>query len=313
MKTAVIVGSEGQDGRIAFEQLSAAGYSVIGLDAGCARATVGLSALPVNIVDAQAVAAFLKQVRPDEVYYFAACHHSSEDKLAGALELYRKSHEVHVVGLLSFLDGIAKEGLPARLFYAASSLIFGEPAAEVQDETTPFAPCCIYGITKLEGLMLCRYYRRVHKVFAPVGIFYNHESPYRTENFLSKKIARAVREIQKNKTGELVLGDLSAEVDWGYAPDYVDAARRILSVEQAEDFIIASGTKHTVGDFARIAFEAAGLDGKAYVREDRSVLSRVRKPLIGDTRKLKAATGWRPTVNLKGMIRILLQAEGVSL
>ena len=312
MKTSIIVGSDGQDGRIAFELLSARGDRVLGIDLHGVRSSGVSWDRPVDITKKDDVAALLGATKPDEVYYLAAYHHSSEDRVPDDVELFEKSDAINVSGLLFFLEGIRANALRTRLFYAASSLIFGAADSAIQDENTPFAPDTIYGISKLSGLLLCRHYRAQRNVFVATGILYNHESPYRGANFISKKIIKAAVHISQGRADPLVLGDLNAEIDWGYAPDYVEAMTRILEHERADDFIIASGIKHSVRDFVEIAFGYLGLDWKKHVREVPGVVTRTRKVLVGNPGKLMRTTGWQPMVDFRGMIKILLQAEGAS-
>ncbi len=309
MKTAIIVGCKGQDGSIAYQLLQQEGYRVLGIDFLCVQSHGVDWQDCVDILKADEILNLLGSVNPNEVYYFAAYHHSSQDIIGDETVLLKKSLEINVLGPSFFLEGIRQLRLMTRLFYAASSLVFGDAADELQDETTPFLPNTIYGITKLDGLHLCRYYRQQYGIFAAVGILYNHESKYRTENFISKKIIRAAVNISQGKQKELVLGNLRAEVDWGYAPDYVEAMHRILTLPKADDFIVASGIKHTVEDFVRIAFDHFQLDWKLYVKESPDIMTRQRKTLVGNPGKLMRATGWSPKVDFKGMIEILLKDE----
>jgi GDPmannose 4,6-dehydratase len=271
-----------------------------------------LSGLPaeVDVRDPTHVDALMQQLCPDEVYYLAAFHHSSEDVPLGDAALYRRSHEIHVDGLLNFLESARRHAPRTRLFYAASSLIFGDPAQVPQDETTSIHPQCLYGITKATGCHLMRHYRNRHGLFACNGILYNHESPLRAERFVTQKIITAAIDIQRGRSTRLVLGDLSSATDWGYAPDYVAAMHAILLADNADDYVIATGISHTVQEFVETAFGLLGLDWKQYVSEDRSILVRKRGRLVGNPAKLARATGWKPSVDLKEMIRRLLAAKG---
>ncbi len=312
MKKAIIVGCNGQDGRIAYDLLSSKNYDVLGIDRGVVR---GYSrSVPVDISSFDDVAGILSEFKPDEVYYFAAFHHSSEDKAAeNVLQLFAQSYLINVQALLHFLEGIRLFSPQTRIFYAGSSLLFGDAEGEIQDELTPFKPDTVYGITKLDGVLSCRYYRKTYGTFASVGIFYNHESQYRTENFISRKIIKGALEIKRGKKDELVLGNLQAEVDWGYAPDYVDAAHRILQTDASGEFVIATGKLHSVLDFVTITFDYLGLNWKNHITENKTVLTRNRKALKGNPSKLMHTTGWRPTVDFKEMIRLLLIAEGAEM
>lgn len=312
IKKAVVVGCNGQDGRIAYDLLSSKNYDSIGIDRGAVKGS--FRNLPIDISIFDDVAGLLREFEPDEVYYFAAFHHSSEDTSAdNIIELFKESYRVNVLGLLHFLEAIRIFSPRTRLFYAGSSLLFGDSDEPVQSESTPFKPDTVYGITKLDGLLSCRHYRMNYGIFASTGIFYNHESPYRTENFISKKIIKGAINIKRGIKDNLVLGNLDAEVDWGYAPDYVDAAYRILQSDSSNEFIIATGKRHSVLDFVTITFDYLGLNWKDYVTENRIVLTRIRKPLVGDPSRLMNTTGWRPTVDFKEMIRLLLIAEGADL
>lgn len=302
-KTAVIVGSQGQDGQFLFELLVQKGYGVIGLDRSVVQSDGNDWQEEVDITDKNHVQSFLQAVQPDEVYYLAAFHHSSQDVQINEEELFEKSYTVHVFSYLNFLEGIRLCSPKTKVFYAASSLIFGEALTEVQDETTPFRPNTPYGITKLDGLLISRLYREKYGLFAVVGIFYNHESEYRAEKFISMKVVAGAVSIKKGMQTELVVGDLSAEVDWGYAPDYVEAAYQILQLEESDEYIIATGQKHSIQDLVSIAFEYVGLDWRQYVRENKAILTRKRLPMVGNAEKLKRATGWQPTVSFEAMVR----------
>ena len=293
---ALIVGAHGQDGRLLGEQLERA-----------ARRVVRLGRNDIDLLDPAAVAALLKTHQPEEVYYLAAHHHSSQDPLGGdeAL-LFRASFDVHVVGLLNFLDGMRLHAPRTRIFYAASSHVFGESESALQNEQTPLVPAGVYGITKTAGMHCCRYYREAHGLFAATGILYNHESAYRRPNFVSQRIIQGVRAIGAGRADSLVLGDLSARVDWGYAPDYVDAMRRILALPEADDFVVATGESHSVREFVEIAFEAAGLDWRSHVAEDSGRITRQIRGLTGDASKLRAFTGWQPSVTFRQMVKLLL-------
>ncbi|MBI3601363.1 MAG: GDP-mannose 4,6-dehydratase [Candidatus Omnitrophica bacterium] len=313
MKTAIIIGCEGQDGRIAFDALLSKDYRVLGLGIGLVKDSgIGWNQ-EVDVTDKDQVAQLVKSVRADEVYYLAACHQSSEDRLKDHVVLFQESYAVNVLGLLNFLEGIKRHASATRLFYAGSSLIYAGTTTLVQDESTPFCPTCIYGITKLDGLLLCRYYRSQHGIFASTGILYNHESPYRQENFISTKIIKAAINIKQGQQEVLTLGDLNAEVDWGYAPDYVEAMHRILNIDHADEFIIASGKKHSVCDFVQIVFDCLDMDWQPHVRQDASLVTRKRKTLVGNPQKLIDLTGWHPTVDFSGMIKLLLEEKGVLL
>jgi GDPmannose 4,6-dehydratase len=256
----------------------------------------------------------IRKVVPDEIYYLAAFHHSSENvPTQDNGELFNKSFRTHVLSLVNFLEGMRMYAKDSRLFYAASSHVFGNAANEPQDEQTPFNPKCIYGITKTAGIHTCRFYRDRYGLFVSIGILYNHESSYRKSIFVTKKIINSAIKIKNNQQDKLILGNLSAEVDWGYAPDYVETFQRILNVPQPDDFVVATGKKHTVRDFVEITFGYLGLDWKKYVEEDKKIITKSYVTLVGNPQKLMRTTGWRPSVDFKAMIKLLLIGEGALL
>ncbi len=313
MKKAIIIGSEGQDGLLLFELLKKENYSIIGIGKNVTRANDVAINDAIDITKKSQVSDLIKDFRPDEVYYLAAVHQSSENSTTEDLDFFKKSYEVNVFSLIYFLEAIKSNSTRSKLFYACSSHIFGDPESEIQDENTPFNPDSIYGITKLDGLLTCRYYREQYGIFACSGILYNHESSLRKETFFSKKLIRGAVEIKNGERDKILLGNLTAEVDWGYAPDYVDAMHKILNHKIPDDFIVATGKKHSVRDFVSTAFEFLNLDWNKHVDVDADIIKRKRRLLVGNPSKLMTATNWRPTVDFKGMIRKLLMDEGIDI
>jgi len=298
MTGAIVVGPGGQDGTLLHQRLLREGINVTRLGRG-----------DIAIDDGDAVADLVRK-GPCEIYYLAAHHYSSQEAMGSCeLDLVRKSTAVHVTGLACFLEAIRLHSPETRLFYAGSSLVFGEPGTDTQDEMTPFDPRCIYGITKAAGLRLCRYYREKYGVFASGGILFNHESPLRQSKFVIPKIIHAALAIARGSAEKLRLGDLSARVDWGYAPDYVEAMTRILRLREPGDFVVATGKTHSVQEVVDIVFTNLGLDWRAHVEETQEILTRRRSPLCGNASKLHAATGWLTTVSFHEMLRILLEAH----
>ena len=300
MKTAVITGSAGQDGTYLAEHLCQLGYTVVGLPRGGS----------VEITAADSVTQFLQELQPAEVYHLAAYHHSAQDQRSDDLAVFRNSTAVHCVATANFLEAIRQVSPVTRFFFAASCHLFGAPPTPLQDETTPLNPDGIYGITKLTGVQLCRYYRQKYQVFATVGILYNHESPRRAPNFVTQKIVKAAVAIQAGRQARLTMGDLEASVDWGFAGDYVDAMHRTLQLPVAGDFVIASGISHRVGEFVEVAFQAVGLDWRKYVDVDPALLRQSpRLPLVGDFSKLRRMTGWKPQTSFKELVALMIAAE----
>jgi GDPmannose 4,6-dehydratase len=207
---------------------------------------------------------------------------------------------------LNFLWAIRKHSLQSRFFYAASSLVFDGSYGPTQNEETPFTPVGFYGLTKTQGLLLCREFRERYGVFASAGILYNHESALRPINFISKKIISAAHQISLGLQQELSVGNLLTETDWGYAPEYVEAFQLIMKSSAPDDFIIATGESHSVAEFAKIVFNCFGLNSEAYVREDPGVLKRHVPKKVGNIAKLKSTTDWAPSLNFSEMIKTLV-------
>lgn len=306
MRRAVIVGIDGQDGQLLYDLLVKKRYVVVGIGKNRTRSSFETTSEKVDILQFAQVASLIKKLRPDEVYYLAAFHHSAEVLPIGNIELLQNSYEVQVAGLANFLEAIRIFSSETRLFYAASSHIFGETKEKIQNENTPINPNCIYGITKAAGLALCRFYRSRFGVFAVAGILYNHESVLRAESFVSKKIIKGAIGIKRGRQKKLVLGDLHAVVDWGYAPDYVRAMQLILNTEFADDFVIATGKPHTVLDFVETAFGYLGLDWRLYVEEDQHIVRKHNFCRVGNPAHLKKVTGWKPSVSFNRMVKLLL-------
>lgn len=292
------MGGGGQDGTLLSAALRARGDQVAILKRG-----------DLEIDNPASVASCIGQVLPDEVYFLAAHHQSSEESIIDDGELFLTSTQVNFTSAVNFLAALARQRPNARFFYAASSLIFGASDGRLQDEHTPPRPQTAYGITKLAGLLACRRYREIHGLHASVGILYNHESSLRPTSFLSRKIAVAVARIARTGQGELALGDLDARVDWGYAPDYVDAMIRIVAQDLPDEYIVASGEAHSVREFAEHAFSVVGLDYRSHVRAAPNLLHRRLPPRVGSPNKLMAATGWRPSVDFATMVRLMVNAE----
>lgn len=308
--TAIIVGDSGQDGTLLKASLEKQGRRVIGVGRNHVTRTDADTPFredSFSIADAEQVAMLVKLNGADEVYYLAAHHVSSEQNGADRSPAeYDAYHRVHVVGLMNFLTAIRDHSPRSRLFYAASSLVFNGVHGPSQNEETPLTPVGFYGLTKAQGILMCREFRRMHGVYASAGILYNHESVLRPDRFLSKKLISAAHQISLGKQHDISLGNLKAETDWGYAPDYVEAFQHILKVGTPEDFVVATGESHSVQDFAEMVFSCFGLNCKNHIRENSALLARQIPRKVGDSSKLKKMTGWKPSHDFKGMVRKLV-------
>jgi GDPmannose 4,6-dehydratase len=307
---AIIVGDRGQDGTLLRASLEKQGIQVVGIGREQLTFPQSISEILISnfsIENTEQVAALMEVIRPSEVYYLAAHHVSSEQSGADdSPSDYHAYHQVHVLGLLNFLWVIRNQLPLCRLFYAASSLIFNGSHGPVQNEDTPINPVGFYGLTKAQGVFICREFRQKYGLFATAGILYNHESALRPSAFLSKKLISSAHQISIGLQKDISVGSLSAETDWGYAPDYVEAFQKILRIATPNDFIISTGESHSVKELSKIVFNHFGLDSAKYVRENNSVLTRHLPKKVGDCSKLKRLTGWKPTNEFQGMVKQLI-------
>jgi GDPmannose 4,6-dehydratase len=307
MKKAIVVGHTGQDGTYLFSILKEKKYSLRGISK---HTVFPKTATKINIENYSEVSSFVKKFQPNEIYFLAAVHQSSVDKKIEDGELFHRSFNINVKSLVNFLESIRLFSPKTRLFYAASSHIFGNPVSFSQNENTTLNPNCVYGITKTAGLRTCHFYRENYNVFASVGIFYNHESPLRESKYVSKKIVETAVAIKKKKNQELILGNLESEIDWGYAPDYMSAVYQIMQLDKPDDFVISSGKIHSIKDFVQGVFNYLGLDWQKYVKINSALITKKQKKnLYGDNSKIKNVTGWFPKTDFNSMIKILVDEE----
>lgn len=310
MSKALIIGHTGQDGTYLWKLLSAKKYDLIGLSSSGVLSSQKGNSEAIDIRNYSKVEELVKSFQPDELYYLAAVHQSSSDKQMEEGELFQKSIDINAKAFIHFLEAVRLHSRQTKIFYAASSHIFGETASPIQDETTPLNPNCIYGITKTMGIRSCYFYQDNYHVFASVGIFYNHESPLRASKYVSKKIVETAVAIKHGLKDKLTLGNLDHRVDWGYAPDYVEAAYKILQLQSPGDFVISSGATHSIKDFTEGVFTYLGLDWKKYVEVNPNLITKKQKQnLTGNNKKLKNATGWENSATFSQLIKILVDAE----
>jgi GDPmannose 4,6-dehydratase len=297
-KTALIIGSLGQDGRLLTEHLKGLKYRVIGIGKG-----------QLNIFDLHDVSSFLQKCLPDEIYYLAAYHHSSENVPETDGELERESLKVHRDGIKNVLESCCINKLSPKIFYASSSLVFGSCPTEYQTELTPFSPESAYGRSKVEGMNVCQNYRTEKGLFVSVGILYNHESPLRSPHFVSRKISFGVANIVLKHITKLELGSLDAIVDWGFAGDFVEAMHLILQQNRPDDFIISTGKGRSLREFVDIAFRTQGLDYRNFVEEKNHMVKRKSTIKIGDHTKLTKMTGWMPKMDFESLVKLMVESD----
>jgi len=306
MKRVLIIGANGQDGTLLTGLLNEQKIEHLGVNRQGAFSSSGKLIQSGTLADPSFIEGVVKSFSPTHIFYLAAHHHSSEQsEKHGDATLWSLSLEVQVLGLAHTLQALKANAPGAKLFYASSSHIYGSPVESPQNEISAKVPINVYGLTKVAGMEVCRHYRERYGLFASVGILYNHESVHRKQAFLSKKVIQATLAIKKGRLKRLTLGDLSTEVDWGYAPDYVDAMIRILDFDRPDNFVIASGEGHSVREFVQIAFAQQELDYREWVEEDASFIHGSTSRLVGDSSKLRGETGWTPTVSFAEMIGII--------
>ncbi|WP_043646470.1 GDP-mannose 4,6-dehydratase [Fundidesulfovibrio putealis] len=311
MKCALIVGCQGQDGSLLRDLLIGRDYAVTGLSRQSVHMPDGGQSPPVDVADPSAVAETIREARPDEIYYLAAFHHSSQQTAVNDTRAtWAASMAVNASGPVNFLEAVRQHAPDARFFYAGSCLAYGTPGETPQTEETCFRPACVYGISKATGAHAVRHYREKHGLFAVTGILFNHESHLRPDHFLSRKIVRAAWRIMRGEKRELLLGDLSARADWGYAPDFVEAFWATLQAENPDDYVVATGKLHGVRDWVEKTFALAGLDWQNHVREEPGLAVRGRAPLVGDATRIRERCGWTPATDFDHMVELMFEHEG---
>jgi GDPmannose 4,6-dehydratase len=309
---ALITGIGGQDGSYLAEFLLARGYAVAGivprLDTpyeNLAGVRERIELVQTDLLDETALAGVLRTHRPREVYNLA-----SPSFVPMSWEEPVRTAEFAAVGVTSLLEAVRAVDGTMRVYQASSSEIFGEPTEVPQTETTPLSPVTPYGVAKAYGHFIVRSYRRRYGLHASCGILYNHESPRRPRDFLPSKVAHAAAAISLGRERELVLGDLGAQRDWGYAGDYVEAMWLMVQQDEPDDYVVASGVRHSVRELVELAFAHAGLDWREHVRVDRSLMRGAAElhDLVGDAAKARRALGWAPRIGFEQLVRRLVDA-----
>jgi GDPmannose 4,6-dehydratase len=320
-RRALITGITGQDGSYLAELLLEKGYEVHGVvrrtsslnrsridhlqhaspnDAGRPKFTLHYG----DMTDSGGLNRLVKQIRPDEVYNLAAQSH-----VHISVDQPEYTGDADALGTTRLLEAIRTAGLPARFYQASSSEMFGS-APPLQNESTPFWPRSPYAIAKLYAHWMTVNYRAAHGMFACSGILFNHESPRRGENFVTRKVTRGVAQILAGRIPKLRLGNLEARRDWGHARDYVRAMWLMLQQDEPDDFVVATGEHRTVRELVVTAFGMVGLDWEKYVEIDKSFIrpSEVND-LQGDATKARERLGWEPTVTFEQLIREMLESD----
>ncbi|MCC6817614.1 MAG: GDP-mannose 4,6-dehydratase [Bacteroidia bacterium] len=308
-KKALVIGHSGQDGAYLVDLLEQSNHLVFGVSSKLVYTNSDLVIELGDLSNPAYCTHLLKTIQPDYLFYLAAVHQSSVDASVDDLPFYQQTLTVNANNYMNLLNGIQMLELSTKVFYAASSHVFAGTTSKVQNESTPFEPVSIYGISKVLGIHLSDLYRN-KGVHIAVGILYNHESPKRASKFVSKKIVETAVAIKLGTKSELVLGDLNATIDWGYAPDYMYAALSLLQTGKSENYIISSGQLHTVGDFVKSVFQKLNLDWSSFVKTDKNILlKKSTNILLGDNQKIQNDINWKPSVSFDEMIEILVNSE----
>jgi GDPmannose 4,6-dehydratase len=313
MKRALITGIGGQDGSLLAELLLEEGYEVVGLVRPGASRYENLAAVEdrvelyeADLLNQTSLAQALRASRPHEVYNLAA-----PSFVPATWEHPVSTAEFAAVGATSLLEAIRTVDLSIRFYQASSSEIFGDPAESPQTETTPLSPVTPYGVAKAYAHFSARSYRHRYGLFACSGILYNHESPRRPLQFLPRKVSHGAAAISLGLKDELVLGDLDARRDWGYAGDYVRAMWLMLQQEKPDDYIVATGEDHSVRELVECAFSRIDLRWEDFVRLD-PVLTRgpaELRRLVGDPAKARDNLGWQAEVDFTQLVHLMVDAD----
>ncbi|MFH1257800.1 MAG: GDP-mannose 4,6-dehydratase [Candidatus Micrarchaeota archaeon] len=314
MKKALITGITGQDGSYLAELLLKKGYEVHGLIRRQSSPNFWrlegvldkIDLIEADLGDQQSINSAIKDTQPDELYNLAA---QSFVKTAFKEPLY--TADVTALGALRVLEAIRYFSPHTKFYQASSSEMFGKVRETPQNERTPFYPRSPYGFAKVFAHYATINYRESYNLFACSGICFNHESPRRGEEFVTRKIAQGAAKIKQGKQKEIVLGNLDAKRDWGFAGDYVEAMWLMLQQKQPDDYVIATGETHTVKEFVAEAFTAAGLpDWQKYIKTDPKFLRPAEVEILqGDYSKAKKQLNWSPKTSFKKLVKMMVDAD----
>jgi GDPmannose 4,6-dehydratase len=316
-KTAFITGITGQDGSYLAELLLSKGYRVCGMVRRSSTENVQriehlrdqVELFQADLLDPTSLASVLDKVRPDEVYNLAAMSFVPTSWQQPVL-----TAEFTAVGVTRLLDAIRLVCPAARFYQASSSEMYGKVRQTPQTETTPFHPRSPYGVAKVYGHYITVNYRESYGLFACSGILFNHESPRRGLEFVTRKISHGVAGIKLGLAKELRLGNLQAKRDWGFAGDYVRAMWLMLQQDEPDDYVVCSGETHEVEEFVRIAFDHVGLDWKRYVVVDPLFYRPAEVDLLlGSAAKARRCLGWEPEVSFEQLVRRMVDADLAAL
>jgi GDPmannose 4,6-dehydratase len=313
MPTALITGVSGQDGSYLTELLLRKGYRVIGTEPSpgtiCLdriRHLLGKIELAAeDLQDQVALKNTLKTFRPDEIYNLA-----SPSLLSNSTPSPVQTGEISAIAVTRLLEAILAINPQIRFFQASSSEMFGKVTEVPQSETTPFHPRNPYGVAKVYGHLITTYYREYRGLYACSGILYNHESPRRNPEFVTRKVSSGAARIKLGLSKELRLGNMDARRDWGYAGDYVEAMWLMLRQPKPDDYIVATGETHSVRELCKLAFQHVGLDYRDYVVQEAERLCPLETgQLVGDPSKARNNLGWQAKVTFEELVPMMVEAD----
>jgi len=312
-RRALITGITGQDGSYLAELLLEKGYEVSGIVRRTSAPNLSriehlldrVSLHPADLLDQLSLIRVIEHVQPDELYNLAAMSF-----VPASWDQPMLTGEFNSQGVTRILDAIRTVNPKIRLYQASSSEMFGKVREVPQTELTPFYPRSPYGVSKVFGHYITVNYRESYGLFACSGILFNHESPRRGLEFVTRKVSDGVARVKLGLADALSLGNLDACRDWGFAGDYVRAMWLMLQQDQPDDYVIATGVAHSVRDLVEVAFGRAGLDWREHVRVDPALIRPAEVDhLIGNAAKAQRVLGWKPTVDFKGLIEMMVDAD----
>ncbi|MRS12107.1 MAG: GDP-mannose 4,6-dehydratase [Actinobacteria bacterium] len=313
-KRALITGVAGQDGSYLAELLLDKGYEVYGivgpvlgelLDTAIEKGGDRLHLLDGDLSDMDSLLACVNMARPDEVYNLAAMSFVGD-----SWEQALRTTDINAVGVLRLLEALRQVAPEARFMQAASGEVFGKAHGAAQNESTPLHPRSPYGVSKAYAYFITLNYRESHGTFGSNAVLFNHESPRRGVNFVTRKITDGAARISLGLADSLPMGNLDSRRDWGFAGDYVDAMWRILQQDEPDDFVVATGEAHSVREFCEVAFGRVGLDYEKYVTVDERFLRPADVDvLLGDASKAREKLGWEPGVSFRELVEMMVDAD----
>lgn len=313
MQTALITGVTGQDGSYLTELLLSKGYRVVGMSRGAPGESYArirhiapdIEMASGDLLDEASLVQLLDNVRPTEVYNLAAHSFLPDHRSQPAI-----TAEIAALGVTRLLEAIRLTNPRIKFFQASSSEMFGNSADIPQTELTPFQPKNLYAIAKVYAHSVTAYYREAHDIFACASILYNHESPRRNFEFVTRKVTHAAAKIKLGLTDTLLLGSLDARRDWGYAPDFVQGMWLMLQQNVPDDYILATGETHTIRELCEVAFSHLGLKYEDYVVQDaRFVRTPENTIRVGNPVKAEKVLNWTRTVTFEDMIKMMVESD----